>query len=129
MKSTEQWQNIVKERISELEAEAKRIADEIKQLKSIPGIKAGPSSSKATTSTSKKPRAKRGQRKEEFVKAVSDAGSDGITVAAIAKQTNAQAPGLYPLAKKLVEEGIITKKDNLYFMANGKKPSEENKED
>ena len=64
---------------------------------------------------SKRHRAGRGERPEQFLKLVQE--SPGLTVSEIAKRIRVHPGGLYTIAKKLSDEGAVKKsRDNRYTL-------------
>lgn len=68
-----------------------------------------------TGHASKRHRAGRGERPEQFVKIVQE--SPGLTVSEVAKRIGVHPGGLYAIAKKLSAEGAVKKsRDNRYTL-------------
>jgi DNA-binding IclR family transcriptional regulator len=64
---------------------------------------------------SKRHRAGRGERPEQFLKIVQE--SPGLTVSEVAKRIGVHPSGLYAIAKKLSDEGAVKKsRDNRYTL-------------
>ena len=67
-------------------------------------------------------RARKGERKGQFLDAVSAAGPEGITVAAVAKQVGVKPAQLHALARKLEQEGEVSKDGPRYKPASSDAP-------
>lgn len=68
-------------------------------------------------------RAGRGDRPEQFLALLGEAGDEGLTIAEAARQMGMSGPNyLYRIVPELVEEGKVVKNDKTYVLATSEAP-------
>jgi hypothetical protein len=68
-------------------------------------------------------RASKGERRDQFMQCISDAGRDGITVGEISKKIGLSTPNsLHPVGKSLLRMGAVSKEGSRYYPVGVKPP-------
>ena len=106
---------LLEARLEEIEAEAQQLTSSLTSL----GHKGSPRPQRKTPRTNRrmrgKGRARRGQRKDQFLAAVKK--NPGATVAEVAKEIGVSVNQAYGLARQLQKDGAIKKSGKSYSIA------------
>lgn len=95
-----------KEELTKRKDELEPVIKEYDEIEQALAALTGESPSRARRTSSTAPRAARGQRREEFLHAITSA-EDGITVAEATREIEVASPYGYKLKEELIREGLI----------------------
>ncbi len=120
---------LVEAQLRSLDEEEEQLRRALDQLADANGRKptrrSAQPSSQPRTKGRKAParRAAKGERRDQFMQCIADAGRDGITVVDIARKIGLSTPNsLHPVAKSLLEMGAVSKEGSRYYPVGVKPP-------
>jgi hypothetical protein len=118
--TVEQARNLIEERLAELDRERTSLRS---ALDSLGGIEPSGARLAGGAFGSRRKRARRGQRQEEFLELLEK--HRAARVAELAQQMGVKPQQLYPIAHRLAEAGRVEKRDGRYVLVGGDRAAAE----